>query len=122
MNNDDFDYENAKRDIRDAGGDPDYLNHYNPAERDSFMRRMGFNPKDYGSKWEASGSAGKKASFFDDLAFIDDEMDIGDADIFEDDDLYNVQDYDDPESFYDDWYDEFEDYDEAELYWEEHHI
>lgn len=30
----DFDYENAERDIIDAGGDPDYLSYYNHKERD----------------------------------------------------------------------------------------
>ena len=50
-----FDYENAKRDIRDAGGDPDYLSHYNEAERDRYLKGMGLNPSDYGGGRQASG-------------------------------------------------------------------
>ena len=48
-----FDYENAKRDILDAGGDPDYLSYRDPEKRDKLMRQMGLNPKKYGSKWDA---------------------------------------------------------------------
>jgi len=48
---DNFDYENAELDIWDAGGDPDYLNHRDPAKRDKFMKDMGMDPKKYGSKW-----------------------------------------------------------------------
>lgn len=43
-----FDYENAERDIFDAGGDPDYLSHYNEAARDNYLKKMGMNPSDYG--------------------------------------------------------------------------
>ena len=43
-----FDYENAERDIRDAGGDPDYLSHYNEGSRDRYLGKMGLNPSDYG--------------------------------------------------------------------------
>ena len=48
---DDFDYENAKTDIWDAGGDPDYLSHTDPEKRDKFMKDMGMDPKKYGSNW-----------------------------------------------------------------------
>ena len=48
---DNFDYENAEMDIWDAGGDPDYLSHTDPARRDKFMKDMGMDPKKYGSKW-----------------------------------------------------------------------
>ena len=43
-----FDYENARLDILDSGGDPDYLSHFNPQERDAYLRRMGLRPEDYG--------------------------------------------------------------------------
>lgn len=49
---DSFDYENAGRDIFDAGGDPDYLTSRDPEKRDKFMRKMGMDPKKYGSRWE----------------------------------------------------------------------
>ena len=48
---DNFDYENAEMDIWDAGGDPDELSYSDPAKRDKFMKDMGLNPKNYGSKW-----------------------------------------------------------------------
>ena len=47
-NADGFDYENAKRDIFDNGGDPDYLDEWDPKKRDKFLRDMGLNPGDYG--------------------------------------------------------------------------
>ena len=43
-----FDYENAKLDILDSGGDPDYLSHTDPQKRDAFLRKMGLRPEDYG--------------------------------------------------------------------------
>ena len=43
-----FDYENARLDILDSGGDPDYLSHFNPQERDAYLRKMGLRPEDYG--------------------------------------------------------------------------
>ena len=43
-----FDYENARLDILDSGGDPDYLSHINPQERDAYLRKMGLRPEDYG--------------------------------------------------------------------------
>ena len=53
-----FDYENAKMDILDNGGDPDYLDMNHPDERDSYLKNMGLNPKDYSS---ASGfSSGQR--------------------------------------------------------------
>lgn len=57
-----FDYENAKRDIFDAGGDPDYLSHRDPAKRDQFMKEMGMDPKKYGSRWEQSRENGRGSS------------------------------------------------------------
>ena len=63
---DGFDYEEARRDLRDAGLDPDYLNSRNRAERDSFMRKNGFDPKRYGSRY--SGTDKNKAS--DDGCFL----------------------------------------------------
>ena len=48
---DNFDYEGAEMDIWDAGGDPDELSYSDPAKRDRFMKDMGLNPKNYGSKW-----------------------------------------------------------------------
>ena len=65
---DNFDYENAEMDIWDAGGDPDYLSHTNPAKRDKFMKDMGMDPKKYGSKWgdfsnlDKSGGSGSGSS------------------------------------------------------------
>ena len=56
-NADGFDYENAKRDIFDNGGDPDYLDEWDPKKRDKFLRDMGLNPGDYGGqKKKSSGS------------------------------------------------------------------
>lgn len=43
-----FDYENAERDILDAGGDPDYLSYTNPTKRDNYLRKMGLRPEKYG--------------------------------------------------------------------------
>ncbi|MBQ9030229.1 MAG: hypothetical protein IJ106_02085 [Parasporobacterium sp.] len=48
---DNFDYENAEADIWDAGGDPNALDYRNPAKRDKYLKDVGLNPKDYGSKW-----------------------------------------------------------------------
>ena len=42
-----FDYENAKRDILDNGGDPDYLDMSHADKRDKYLRNMGLNPEDY---------------------------------------------------------------------------
>ena len=72
---DNFDYEEARRDILDNGGDPDYLSEYNPAKRDEYLRKMGLRPKDYGSKLEQSkggsfGSSSKEGSASDDSCFI----------------------------------------------------
>ena len=44
-NADGFDYENAKRDIFDNGGDPDYLDEWDSGKRDKFLRDMGLDPK-----------------------------------------------------------------------------
>lgn len=68
---DDFDYENAKMDIWENGGDPDYLSHFDPSERDSFMREMDLDPKDYGSKWEDPVTS-SHSSFFDDFDTFND--------------------------------------------------
>ena len=43
-----FDYENARLDILDSGGDPDYLSHTDPEKRDAYLRKMGLRPEDYG--------------------------------------------------------------------------
>ena len=63
---DNFDYEEARRDILDNGGDPDYLSEYNPAKRDEYLRKMGLHPKDYGSRLEKP----KGGSASDDGCFI----------------------------------------------------
>ena len=43
-----FDYEEARRDIRDNGGDPDYLSEYDsPEKRDAFLRSSGLDPDNY---------------------------------------------------------------------------
>ena len=47
-----FDYENAKRDIWDVGGDPDGLSHRDPEKRDKYMRQLGMDPRKYGSRWD----------------------------------------------------------------------
>lgn len=49
MSYDDFDYEDARRDILDNGADPDYLDEYDPARRDRYLREVGLDPGDYGS-------------------------------------------------------------------------
>ena len=64
---DNFDYENARMDIFDAGGDPDYLSSTDPEERDRFLRKMGMDPKVYGSKWDKN--KGKKTGS-DDGCFL----------------------------------------------------
>ena len=49
--NDKFDYEEARRDIWDAGCDPDYLSEYSSKEeRDKFIRGCGLNPRSYGCR------------------------------------------------------------------------
>ena len=58
-NADGFDYENAKRDIFDNGGDPDYLDERDPKKRDKFLRDMGLNPKDYGGQKRRPGGSGE---------------------------------------------------------------
>lgn len=42
-----FDYENARRDVWEAGGDPDDVNEYNEAKRNKNLKAMGINPEDY---------------------------------------------------------------------------
>ena len=77
---DNFDYEEAKRDIRENGGDPDFLSEYNPEKRDEYLRKMGLHPKDYGSRleqpqkktdwdWELRSSS-KEESTTDNSCFI----------------------------------------------------
>ncbi len=56
-NADGFDYENAKRDIFDNGGDPDYLDEWDSGKRDKFLRDMGLDPKDYGGGQKKSGGS-----------------------------------------------------------------
>ena len=118
---DDFDYENAKRDIWENGGDPDYLTHRDPAERDAFLKDMGLNPKDYGSKWKDSGSSGNGSNFWDELD--DFAYDLDDAtssrerdpnDYFDDEDYDPDEYYDediDPDEYYAEGYHEYDDYD-----------
>ena len=48
---DDFDYEDARLDIIENGCDPDYLDERDPAKRDEYMRKVGLNPREYGSKY-----------------------------------------------------------------------
>lgn len=43
-----FDYDNAERDILDAGGDPDYLRYNDPAKRDKYLQSLGMKPESYG--------------------------------------------------------------------------
>ena len=45
-----FDYDEAERDIFDSGADPDYLDHYHPEKRDKYLKSLGLDPKDYGSR------------------------------------------------------------------------
>lgn len=73
-NSDNFDYENAKRDILDAGGDPDYLSHYDREARDRYLRNTGLNPKDYGSTLGGGRAdpAKRGSSWFDDPDLSDD--------------------------------------------------
>ena len=71
---DNFDYEDARRDLFDAGVDPDYLDYRNREKRDSFLREQGFNPRTYGSTYEPDNSSKKSSSggsFWDNL-IIDD--------------------------------------------------
>ena len=58
-----FDYENAELDILDAGGDPDYLNYNDREKRDEYLRKVGLNPKSYGSK--VGEKPKKKSGWFD---------------------------------------------------------
>ena len=64
-NSDNFDYENAELDILDAGGDPDYLNHYDREKRDEYLRKMGFDPKRYGSTLDNGKNTKKSGGWFD---------------------------------------------------------
>ena len=50
---DNFDYESAREDLYDAGLDPDYLSSRNREERDRFLKKNGFDPHSYGSRYEA---------------------------------------------------------------------
>ena len=59
---DNFDYENAEIDIWDAGGDPDYLSYNDPEKRDRYMKKIGLDPKKYGSKWDGSQGSNNKTS------------------------------------------------------------
>ena len=56
-----FDYENAKRDIADAGGDPDYLSHYNEQARDRYLKKVGLNPQDYGGSTASDSGTGTES-------------------------------------------------------------
>ena len=72
---DNFDYEDARRDLFDAGVDPDYLDYRNREKRDSFLREQGFNPRTYGSTYEPDISSDRSSgsSFFDRI-FSDDSF------------------------------------------------
>ena len=56
MKYDKFDYEEAEMDIWDAGGDPDSLSYSDPKKRDEYMRKVGLDPKRYGSQYEDPGT------------------------------------------------------------------
>ena len=58
-----FDYENAKRDILDNGGDPDYLDRNHAEKRDRYLKNMGLNPKDYGAS--STSSVNRESGLFD---------------------------------------------------------
>ncbi len=51
-----FDYDNAERDLYDAGDDPDYLDHRHPEKRDKYLRDRGMNPQKYGGGSSSSPS------------------------------------------------------------------
>ncbi|MBR5409111.1 MAG: hypothetical protein IK104_00420 [Clostridia bacterium] len=57
-----FDYENAKRDILDNGGDPDFLDYNHADKRDSYLKGMGLNPGDYSSRSGAAKNSGSSFS------------------------------------------------------------
>lgn len=57
-----FDYEGARRDLRDSGLDPDYLPNRDREERDRFMREHRLDPKKYGSRYTGSDSSGHSDS------------------------------------------------------------
>jgi len=73
MSYDDFDYENARRDILDSGADPDYLDEYNPARRDRYMREVGLDPRDYGSGRERKKDSGWDRDPLDSGGFSSDD-------------------------------------------------
>ena len=54
---DNFDYESAREDLFDAGLDPDYLNSHDRKARDDFMRKHGFDPRRYGSRYTGQHEA-----------------------------------------------------------------
>ena len=57
-----FDYEDAEQDIIDNGGDPDYLSHFDPDERDEYLRKMGLRPEDYGGSRKSSSKSHNSSS------------------------------------------------------------
>ncbi len=59
---DGFDYENAKQDILDNGGDPDYLSYHNASSRDSYMEKMGLDPDDYKNRSSRNQDSGDSDS------------------------------------------------------------
>ena len=77
---DDFDYEEARRDIIENGCDPDYLDEYDPARRDRYLRDVGLDPRDYGSRrespkkkdwdWGPLGSSSDNGASSDDGCFV----------------------------------------------------
>ena len=75
-NPDRFDYEEARLDILENGGDPDYLSEYmSPEKRDAFLRSSGLDPDNYrehsnrssGGSSRSSSSSSSSPGFFDTL-------------------------------------------------------
>ena len=46
----DFDYDNAKLDVLENGGDPDYVTRRNAGKRDNYLKKIGLDPKDFKKK------------------------------------------------------------------------
>ena len=60
---DHFDYEEARRDMRDNGLDPDYLSEYSsPEKRDDYLKKNGLDPKNYGGGTSSSSDSSSSGS------------------------------------------------------------
>ena len=74
-----FDYENAKRDILDNGGDPDFLDYHHADKRDSYLKGLGLNPRNYsggsGSSKNSGSTFSSSSSGFFDALFSDSPSD-----------------------------------------------